>query len=144
VNDREHMVQMLARQVLAMPNADGSEPAVSGRIADAGHATVEIEMRGIIHNIRRQIWVDGAAINKRICDEIDRQAAEVDMQAEITKAVRAEITSVLHNLVATVRTRVNRLVEDSIDKQIGTLPQRIARKFADRLWREAFDIGKED
>lgn len=136
MNDREHMVQMLARQVLSMRDPDGNEPRVSHGVADAGHATVNVEIRGMVSNIRRQIWIDSAAINAKVVAEIERQAAEIDLDAEIVRVAREEMQRALRDLAQTVRKHVDSRVAEKVYEYVGRLPDKLAAKLTRKFWNE--------
>lgn len=141
-NDRERMVQMLARQVLSMREPDGSTPRATPGIERAGGATVEIDIRGMVHNIRRQIWIDSAQLNAWVTEEIERQAGAIDLRAEVAKVVKAEISQAISGLAVRAREVVGGIVRDEIHRRIGELPARIARKLTTKLWDEAFKDGE--
>lgn len=131
----EHAARMLADIV----RADRVEPY--GRMNDAGFGEVSIELRGMVHHIRQHIMLDYAALATKVVNEIEKQVAAVDLDAEIARLVRAEVDSIRHRLGHMVRERIDKHVTAVIDSRVGNFAKRIARKVSDRMLKLAVKEG---
>jgi hypothetical protein len=139
MNDREHMVQMLARQVLSMREPDGRDPRVSPGIENAGHAVVSVEIRGMVDTIRRQIWIDSASINEKVTAEIERQASAVNLDELVARKVR----DAMANVEREVETQVRKHIESAVRERLTKFPDVLAKKLSSRLWAEAQKAADE-
>lgn len=135
--DREELIITMAHQILGMEydSRDGSPvrrplPGIDG----AGGARLEVEIKGMVQNMRRQIWLDQGAWTKRIVEEIEKQAAEIDLDKHIAERVRAEM---LHSL-GELDKIVKKAVEDAVRERLGNLPALVASAVAERMVEERF------
>jgi low affinity Fe/Cu permease len=131
--------EYVARQLAAMITADdGQHPGYN-----VGVGIVEVEMRGMVQGIRRQILLDHAAIAKQIGDEIERQAAGVNIGATIHRAVERAISEQRTFLETTVARVVKGLVEEEVDQYARGAVQELVRSFKSALIDVAIgDVAK--
>jgi hypothetical protein len=139
MNERDYLVETLCRQILGGPHPDGQHPTPTRGIESVAGASVRIDLQGIVRNMTRQVYLDSAAINRAITEEIERQAAEVSLDDEIAKAVRAHVENALARLDSTVEKMVNERVQDALSKVLKSFPEDLARQLAARVWATAWD-----
>jgi hypothetical protein len=142
--DREYLIQHLAHQILGMRAPDGSRPVPSSGVTDAASATVSIELAGLVQRMRHQLWIDTSAWTAKIVAEIERQAAEIDLDKVVAAAVAREISRTLAEIDHRVREEVSKLVGNEIRERLAKFPERLARKLAGKLWDEAWAAEMKD
>lgn len=137
--DREELIITMAHQILGMEydSRDGSPvrrplPGIDG----AGGARLEVEIKGMVQNMRRQIWLDQGAWTKRIVDEIEKQAADLDLDAVIAQRVAQALQQAINN----VERHVETLVKEAVRERLGDVPSLVAAAVADRMVGERFGM----
>lgn len=87
--DQHQLTSLFVRQFLGMEKMPplGSVPME----ATSAQAEVNINLRGMVHNIRQSIWVHSAEIAKRIEDQLAEACSEASIDKEIARAVAHEV-----------------------------------------------------
>lgn len=140
MSDKDYLVQQLAYQILHTKwDSDGNPlaaPASGIEQVGTGEVRLDLEIRGIVHNLRRQIWVDQGAWTAKILAEIEHQAAALDVNKLITDRVKAELESCMRRIEEMTRESVADFVQAAVYDRIGDLPRQVAQKTAERLVAE--------
>lgn len=134
--DRNYLVQQLAYQVLHQKwDGDGNPlktPTPGIEQVGTGDVRLDLEIRGMVSNMRRQIWVDQGAWTKKIMAEIERQAAEIDVNAIITNEVRGHLNVTLRDLEKLITAKVNEYITSAVYDRIESL-RGVVRDIAEKL-----------
>lgn len=138
--------RMLAQQVLGHLDYDPltGEPhpkphsgAGDPRLAPA-RMHVHLELESMIRGICRQIWIDSAAVSANAEAQIREAVAKVDLEAEIARAVAAELGRARYDITSIVRKKIEALIDLGISDAIGDAPRKLANKIAGRMWDAVF------
>lgn len=123
--DQEHIARELAHTLLA--NLDDRPAHISGR------AEVHVELRGMVHGIRRQLLVDHARVALQIADEIERQTKEVDLDAIVRAAVAREVRSIRGKIDEIVHREIASAVEAQVKIATNVAAREIGQRAVDEL-----------
>lgn len=140
--DREHLVRSLCHQILETHDEEGRPPPAtsSGLLENAGGAIVRVEIEGIVKTMVRQIWIDNMALSQRIADEIQQQAAAINLDDLVRTKVRDSMQRAVADLQRKIDDEVQRLVRDAVREKMGKLPEQVAAKVARKLVHRAYDV----
>ncbi len=136
MNDREYLIQQLAHQILhAKYDSTGAplgKPTPGVEQVATGDIRLDLEIKGMVTNMRRQIWVDQGAWTAKIVAEIERQATEIDVAAIIEKRVREELNRTLRDLESMVAKEISSYIADAVYGRVEYLKSTV-REMAEKL-----------
>lgn len=127
------IASMLARQFLGFEDYSKDARILPAEISSA-QAQVEINLSSMVRGIRRQIWIDTAAIADRVEKQLEAACADVNIDRVIAEAVAAEIANMKRTIGDVVRKRIHDMIENAILDKIQDGPYRYASKVVARMW----------
>ena len=104
--NREYIIRQLAHAVLetdrgAIDRVQSADAAGSGEVS----AHLDIEMRGMVQTIRREILLQHVDLAGTIADEIERQSKDVDLRSLVAGAVTRGLHQAREQIAADIARR---------------------------------------
>ena len=138
----DDIMRQLAHMVL-----EGDGGPRPGGISDAGHVAVTCELRGMVRGIRREILLDHAELAGKVADEIEKQAAAINLD----ELIAARVAEELRRAASTIDASIHHIVSGAIDHKsheaasaaAGSIGRKVSRRLLDAAWPTATRSGKK-
>ena len=134
--------EFVIRQLAGMILADDGRPH---RVDDAagGDVLLHVEMRGMMHTIRREIMCDHASMAAKVADEIERATGAINLDAlikeEVARAVAAAQREVRQTITDAVRATIARGIEHAVAHATKGIADRACRAVIDAAFKSEND-----
>lgn len=134
-DDREYTIRLLAEQVL---NLSGREPQARHPPHELTDARVHVELRGMVHNLRKQIWIDHAAVAKAVGDKLEEAMSQESLEKIVAEEVAREVADIRRTIQQTIKKVITEQVSAEVRTQCGDFPQKLVaklyRSMIDQFW----------
>lgn len=130
MSERNEYALMLARQILGDADYQDQASRLPPAEVSRAEATVQINLESMVRGIRRQVWIDSAAIAQRVHDQLGEAIKGLSIEAVIVKAVKVELARVEREAEQMVRTEVEKQIKAMVASYLGDEPIKLARQAA--------------
>lgn len=136
MNDRNYLVEQLCYQILHMRYDEQGKPLGKPhrgieQVA-TGDVRLDLEIKGMVMGMRKQLWMDQGAWTSKIVAEIERKAAEIDVGAIIAKRVSEEVSRTVRDLEQLVAKKVDEYITSAVYDRVESL-RNVVRDIADAM-----------
>lgn len=130
---------MLARQILGDDELERRLERVPPAEVSSAQAMVEINLKSMVRQIRQQVWVDSAAIARRVEAQLLEAASTASIDKVVAEAVRYELDALKRDVHQRVRKVIDERIALAISDKLKTYPQQLASKIAEDMVGDLWD-----
>lgn len=127
---RDEIAVMLARQILGDDELERRTARLPPAEVSQAQALVEINLKSMVRQIRHSVWVDSAAIARRVEEQLVAAASEVSIDKVVAEAVQRELNDLRRDVEQRVHKAIDDRVRAAVADKIGDYPTKLAAKIA--------------